>query len=75
MAESRSGDLGALMALIANCHRDPRKTPAFKPADFDPFARRPEPIPIGMEDLKAMFLDGRPPRAATPRKENDECGS
>ena len=26
-----------LMALIANCNRDPKKSRPFKPADFNPF--------------------------------------
>ena len=25
------------MALIANCNRDPKKTKAFKPSDFNPY--------------------------------------
>lgn len=31
---------GALMALLANCHRDPNKTRPFKPSDFDPYGKR-----------------------------------
>ncbi|MBP7747001.1 MAG: hypothetical protein KA383_12800 [Phycisphaerae bacterium] len=65
----------ALMALLANCHRDPKKTRAFKPADFDPFAKRPAPIPIDMDDLKAVFLEGRFPRTVAPRTEDSVCGS
>lgn len=30
----------ALMALIANCHRDPKKGRAFRATDFHPSARR-----------------------------------
>lgn len=44
MAEARErsewGRMSALLALIANAHRDPKKTRAFKPGDFDPFAER-----------------------------------
>lgn len=44
MAEARErsewGRTSALLALIASVHRDPKKTRAFRPADFDPFARR-----------------------------------
>lgn len=29
----------SLMALIANCHRDPKKGRAFKPSDFDPYTQ------------------------------------
>jgi hypothetical protein len=28
----------AVLALIANANRDPKKTRPFKPADFDPYA-------------------------------------
>jgi len=66
--------MSALMALLANCHRDPKKTRAFKPADFDPFAKRPAPIPIDMDSLKAVFLEGRFPRTATPGTEDNSCG-
>lgn len=31
---------GALMALLANCHRDPAKCRPFKPSDFDPYGKR-----------------------------------
>jgi hypothetical protein len=31
----------AQLALLANVHRDPKRR-AFKPADFDPYARRGE---------------------------------
>ena len=67
--------MSALLALLANCHRDPKKTRAFKPADFDPFAKRPAPIPIDMESLKAVFLEGFSPRTEAPRKEDSSCGS
>ena len=29
----------ALMAMIANVNRDPKKGRAFRPSDFDPYAR------------------------------------
>ena len=29
-----------MMALLANCNRDPRKGRALRPEDFDPFAAR-----------------------------------
>lgn len=28
--------MSVLCALVANCHRDPKKSRAFKPEDFDP---------------------------------------
>ncbi len=79
MAEAKAKDewsrMSALLALLANCHRDPKKTRSFKPADFDPFAKRPAPMPIDMDDLKAVFLAGRLPRTQeTPRTEDNSCG-
>ena len=42
MAHARSreewGRMSALMALVANVNRDPKRTRAFRPADFDPYA-------------------------------------
>lgn len=29
-----------MMALLANCNRDPRKGRALRPEDFDPYAER-----------------------------------
>lgn len=65
MAEGRArgewGRTASLLALIANCNRDPRKTRAFRPADFNPYdepARRGIPITadtIGV--LKALFVE------------------
>jgi len=66
MAEAKARDewsrTSALMALIANCHRDPKKTRAFKPADFDPFSRPREPVRVGVSVLKEVFIDRRMPR-------------
>jgi hypothetical protein len=64
MAEARSRDrwarTSALMALIANCHRDPKKSRAFKPSDFDPYAvkqRRDDAIEIkDLALLKDAFI-------------------
>jgi hypothetical protein len=43
MAEGRGLDdwahTSSLMALIANVNRDPKKGRAYKPKDFDPYAR------------------------------------
>jgi len=79
MAEARAKDewarSSALMALLANCHRDPKKTRALRPSDFDPFAKRPAPIPIDMDSLKAVFLEGFSPRTVAPGKEESSCGS
>jgi hypothetical protein len=41
MSEGRGKDVWArasnLMALIANCNRDPKKSKVFKPSDFNPY--------------------------------------
>jgi hypothetical protein len=43
MADSASRErwqhTSALMALLANCHRDPKKTRPFRPKDFHPWER------------------------------------
>lgn len=50
---------------IANVNRDPKKSHAFKPADFNPHhklkndKRKPE-IKVGIEVLKQVFVDRRP---------------
>ena len=74
MAEAKGHDRWAhtssLMALIANCNRDPKKTPrAFRPADFDPYRqdeeRRPDGIPITPDSiglLKMFVPTGRKSR-------------
>ncbi len=63
MAEGRSRDewsrMSSLLALIATAHRDPKKTRAFKPGDFDPFAKPTRPIKVGVEVLKEVFIDQR----------------
>lgn len=65
MCEARQRDawarMSALLALTANCHRDPKKSRALKPGDFDPFARPAEPVVTDMATLKAMFTRGKPP--------------
>jgi len=78
MAEARAKDewsrMSVLLALLANCHRDPKKTRAFRPSDFDPFAKRPAPIPVDMDSLKAVFLEGFSPRTEAPGTEDNSCG-
>lgn len=63
MAEARSRErwarTAALMALTANCHRDPKKTRLFQPADFDPHRGRKDapPAKTGIDALK-VFVPG-----------------
>ena len=53
MAEARGREswahTSAVLALIANVNRDPKKTRPFKPSDFDPYSakdRREEAIEV-----------------------------
>jgi hypothetical protein len=62
MAEARSRDAWAhtstLLALLANVHRDPKRTAAFKPADFDPHHQRQRPAAkVNIDVLKTVFVD------------------
>ncbi len=65
MAEARAKDRWAhtssIMALVANVNRDPKKTRAFRPSDFNPYAERsPRGIPLTASNiglLKAVFVD------------------
>ena len=51
----------ALLAMLANCHRDPDTTSEYRPSDFDPTAPKPPPMPkVGVGILKDMFFsDGK----------------
>jgi len=46
----------SLLALIANANRDPKKTRAFKPSDFDPYAksRRSDRIVINKDNIALL---------------------
>ena len=66
MAEGRGrqswAHTSAVLALIANVNRDPKKTRAFKPSDFDPYSakdKRDGAIEVkDMDVLKNAFLRG-----------------
>lgn len=66
MAEAKGRDNWAhtstVLALLANVNRDPRRTRAFKPKDFNPFeARRARGgVPLTVQNLgmlKQVFVD------------------
>ncbi|MGD9856510.1 MAG: hypothetical protein AB7U20_16305 [Planctomycetaceae bacterium] len=68
MAESRQSDAwnhtASVLALLANAHRDPKKTRPLKPADFHPL-RKPTPTPpappkADISILKTVFVDRGP---------------
>ena len=71
MAEGRGqiewAQTSALLALTANAHRDPKKTRAFKPSDFNPYHVRETERPIGktkdLSILKHVFVDGQRERS------------
>jgi len=64
MAEGRSREnwqhTSAILALLYNCNRDPKKTRAAKPSDFNPFeAKSGGTIVIGkhnIEQLRKRFI-------------------
>jgi hypothetical protein len=68
MAESRSRErwnhTSSILALLANCHRDPKKGRRLKPADFHPYQQanaRRGPLPKAeFNVLKQVFVDRRP---------------
>ena len=59
----------SVLAMIANVNRDPKKTRAFRPDDFNPFAARSArgiPLTAGtIRAMKGMFKTGK----RTPSKE------
>jgi hypothetical protein len=58
MAEGKNKALwchtSSLMALIANCHRDPKKTSPYKPDHFNPYAKRDEGRPLTREEAAEL---------------------
>jgi hypothetical protein len=65
MAEARSQQAWAhtsgILAMLANLHRDPKKSRAYKPGDFNPHVRR-KPLTIqrvGISVLKQVFIESR----------------
>ena len=82
MAQARQEDhwnhTAALMALLANVNRDPKRGRAFKPADFHPAlpARReragpPQPLKGEIGMLKTIFVDQRPLSPMAARRQNE----
>ncbi len=76
MAEGRSKALWAhtshVLALLANVNRDPKKTKAFAPADFDPHARKLAARPVAkvpLASLRGLIMGAMPTAAVkTPRE-------
>ena len=63
MAEARSRDqwnhTASVLAMLANIHRDAKKSRPFKPADFHPHRKavRPPITKVGIDVLKHVFVD------------------
>lgn len=63
MADARSradwGRTSVVLALLANAHRDPKKTRAFKPADFNPHEMEKRTVgrTRDLSILKTVFVD------------------
>lgn len=69
--EAEWSQTSAVLALLANCHRDPKKTRPFKPAQFNPFAqpRRGAAAPkVSMKSLRATLMGGEPRKPRLEKK-------
>lgn len=68
MSEGRQrhdwGIASTLMALIANVQRDPKRSRALKPSEFDPFAAKAAAQKVPVTVLRDVFIDGRLPAEA-----------
>lgn len=67
MAEARQHErwnhTAALLALLANVHRDPRRRRPVTPAELHPLRQAAVPRPVGdLSILKAVFVDRRNPQ-------------
>ncbi|MBA3935835.1 MAG: hypothetical protein H0X38_00060 [Planctomycetes bacterium] len=65
---SRWNHTATLMALIANCHRDPKRHRAYTPADFHPdHARESVPRTRDLTVLRDLFVSAvsSPPTTGT----------
>lgn len=61
MAEARRKDAwdhtSALLAMLANCNRDPKKRPRpYRPADFHPLTERAKPVGLPLDDKNNLAL-------------------
>ena len=53
------GRTSALLAMLVNCHRDPKKGRPARPEDFDPYAQGEgsEVVHVDRENISAMKQD------------------
>lgn len=65
MGEAKSQQAWAhtssVLAMLANLHRDPKKTRTYKPDDFNPHVRKYSVTiqKVGIGLLKQVFIDSR----------------
>jgi hypothetical protein len=63
MAEGRCqeswGHTSSLLAMLANVHRDAKKSKAFKPTDFNPYTRKTDTKieNVGVDVLKMLVKE------------------
>lgn len=73
MADGRSQALwshtSAVLALLANVHRDPKKSKAFKPSDFNPHSQKHAgPLPkVKLSEVKGLLM-GEAKAKRSPRR-------
>jgi hypothetical protein len=71
MSESRSRDAwrhtAAVLSLIANVNRDPRKHRRYRPEDFNPHEQKPKTVikGKGLRILRDIFVNREPNRRTT----------
>jgi hypothetical protein len=70
MAEARQREAwqrtAAVLALLANCHRDPKRRRPYTPDDFLPKTRDRSESPGDLSILKAVFVDRHHPKGRSP---------
>ena len=56
VARERWAHTSSVLAMLANTHRDPKKTKAFRPADFNPFEAKQKKrgIPIRADNIGVL---------------------
>lgn len=67
MAEARAANewahTSAVLAMLANAHRDPKKTRVFTPSDFNPLEARRRKRVLGrtkdLSILRTVFVENR----------------
>lgn len=87
MAEARVSEqwnhTSHVLCMIANAHRDPKKTSAFKPQDFNPFAkaaarRKDDVIPVDFSVLRGILkpaLSGKSSKPQQRQKQQTQPGA